>query len=143
MQTPSSYRLLLTFYESFPRDNYFRSYLRDSHCHSFFFFFFNDPAPPEISTLSLPDPLPISSPMNFSTVPPNASISERTRAKYGVRIARTSSGSSFSARAVKPTRSAKSTVTTFRSSARQIGRATSELQSPCNLVCRLLLEKKK
>src|SRR5256885_9775793 len=25
----------------------------------------------------------------------------------------------------------------------QIGRATSELQSPCNLVCRLLLEKKK
>src|SRR3989454_5066102 len=27
--------------------------------------------------------------------------------------------------------------------ARQIGRAPSELQSPCNLVCRLLLEKKK
>src|SRR5256885_8388311 len=27
-------------------------------------------------------------------------------------------------------------------STRQIGRATSELQSPCNLVCRLLLEKK-
>src|SRR5256885_10197117 len=26
---------------------------------------------------------------------------------------------------------------------RQIGRHTSELQSPCNLVCRLLLEKKK
>src|SRR5688500_19120640 len=26
---------------------------------------------------------------------------------------------------------------------REIGRATSELQSPCNLVCRLLLEKKK
>src|SRR5688500_19171654 len=25
----------------------------------------------------------------------------------------------------------------------KIGRATSELQSPCNLVCRLLLEKKK
>src|SRR5256885_16934086 len=24
-----------------------------------YFFFFNDPAPPEISTLSLPDPLPI------------------------------------------------------------------------------------
>src|SRR5256885_8799199 len=28
-------------------------------------------------------------------------------------------------------------------SLRKIGRATSELQSPCNLVCRLLLEKKK
>src|SRR5688500_19826620 len=26
---------------------------------------------------------------------------------------------------------------------KEIGRATSELQSPCNLVCRLLLEKKK
>src|SRR6266550_2169818 len=56
------------------------------------------------------------SPMNFSTVPPNFSSSERIRAKYGVRIARTSSGSSRSARAVKPTRSAKRTVTTFRSS---------------------------
>ena len=65
------------------------------------------------------------SPMNFSTVPPNASISERTRAKYGVRIARTSSGSSFSARAVKPTRSAKSTVTTFRSSAKPCDRSGS------------------
>src|ERR1022692_1796336 len=29
-----------------------------------------------------------------------------------------------------------------RNSAAQIGRAPSELQSPCNLVCRLLLEKK-
>ena len=57
------------------------------------------------------------SPMNFSTVPPHASICSRTRAKYGVRIARTSSGSRRSARAVKPTRSAKSTVTTLRSSA--------------------------
>src|SRR5256885_12753189 len=30
-----------------------------------------------------------------------------------------------------------------RRRAHQIGRAPSELQSPCNLVCRLLLEKKK
>src|SRR5688500_19612374 len=30
-----------------------------------------------------------------------------------------------------------------RAFAAQIGRHTSELQSPCNLVCRLLLEKKK
>ena len=54
--------------------------------------------------------------MNFSTVPPQASISARTRWKYGVWIARTSSGSSRSERAVKPTRSAKSTETIFRSS---------------------------
>jgi len=63
--------------------------------------------------------------MNFSTVPPNFSISVRTRAKYGVRIARTSSGSSFSARPVKPTRSAKSTVTTFRSSGKPCDRSGS------------------
>ena len=57
------------------------------------------------------------SPMYFSTVPPNASIADRTRAKYGAWIARTSSGSSCSDRAVNPTRSTKRTVTTLRSSA--------------------------
>jgi hypothetical protein len=55
------------------------------------------------------------SPMNFSTVPPNRSSSDRRRAWYGDSTAWTSSGSSRSARAVNPTRSAKSTVTTFRS----------------------------
>src|SRR2546426_4387376 len=34
-------------------------------------------------------------------------------------------------------------VAADRASLRQIGRAHVELQSPCNLVCRLLLEKKK
>ena len=56
------------------------------------------------------------SPMNFSTVPPKASISKRRRAKYGCRIARTSSGSRRSARLVNPAMSTKSTVTTRRSS---------------------------
>ena len=56
------------------------------------------------------------SPMNFSTVPPWRSSSARTRSWYGRRTARTSSGSSCSAFAVKPTRSQKRTVTTFRSS---------------------------
>src|SRR5215213_5801944 len=51
------------------------------------------------------------SPMNFSTVPPRCSSSERRRSWNGRRIASTSSGSSVSARAVKPTR----TVTTLRS----------------------------
>src|SRR5689334_6809977 len=55
--------------------------------------------------------------MNFSTTPPNDSIADRTRAKYGAWIARTSSGSSCSDRAVKPTRSTKRTVMIFRSSA--------------------------
>ena len=55
------------------------------------------------------------SPMNFSTVPPWRSSSARTRSWYGRRIASTSSGSSDSARLVKPTRSQKTTVTTLRS----------------------------
>ena len=54
--------------------------------------------------------------MNFSTVPPKRSSSAFTRAWYGESIRRTSSGSSFSARPVKPTRSAKRTLTTLRSS---------------------------
>ena len=53
--------------------------------------------------------------MNFSTTPPNDSISRRTRWWYGVSTARTSSGSSRSAREVKPTRSTKITVTIRRS----------------------------
>ena len=48
------------------------------------------------------------SPMNFSTVPPNASISARRREWYWLRRARTSSGSRRSARAVNPSRSANS-----------------------------------
>ncbi len=56
------------------------------------------------------------SPMNFSTTPPNDSISRRTRSWYGASTARTSSGSSRSALAVNPTRSTKMTVTIRRSS---------------------------
>ncbi len=56
------------------------------------------------------------SPMNFSTVPPNRSMSALTRSWYGRSVARTSSGSARSDRFVKPTRSTKRTETTFRSS---------------------------
>ena len=52
-----------------------------------------------------------SSPMNFSTVPPRRSTCRRRTVWYGSSSRRTSSGSSRSARLVKPTRSAKSTVT--------------------------------
>ena len=48
----------------------------------------------------------------------------------GRRIASTSSGSSDSARAVKPTRSAKSTVTTFRSRAHQRTRSVGIARAP-------------
>src|SRR5256885_9306224 len=82
-----------------------------------FFFFFNDTATTEIYTLSLHDALPIS-------------------ARQGRRLQR----DMFRAQQLQ------------RDLAREVrllGRVdrseehTSELQSPCNLVCRLLLEKKK
>src|SRR5256885_11492441 len=82
----------------------------------FFVFFLNDPATTEIYTLSLHDALPISpSPV----------------AGRGAALATAASIS----------------APTAGVSRREIGcrseEHTSELQSPCNLVCRLLLEKKK
>src|SRR2546426_12109341 len=80
----------------------------------FFFFFFNDTATTEIYTLSLHDALPI------------------YRASDGV--CRAGRGAAVRRRLRAPQR----LLRTGRSEEH-----TSELQSPCNLVCRLLLEKKK
>src|SRR5262249_61701098 len=77
-----------------------------------FFFFFNDPAPTEIYTLSLHDALPIS------------------RALIG------------SVPKILP-RSTSSAPSRSCCAARRSEEHTSELQSLTNLVCRLLLEKKK
>src|SRR5256885_11282335 len=87
----------------------------DIHIHPIIlFFFFNDTATTEIYTLSLHDALPI------STRPPTW-----TASTHQIKL-----------------------PTSSRASRRPglIPRSeehTSELQSPCNLVCRLLLEKKK
>src|SRR5256885_5137868 len=84
---------------------------------SFFFFFFNDTATTEIYTLSLHDALPICAP--FWGGP-----------------ARTSPGGT----------GWHATPNAHRHNRDPRDRSeehTSELQSPCNLVCRLLLEKKK
>src|SRR5256885_16348216 len=83
-----------------------------------FFFFFNDTATTEIYTLSLHDALPISSRPRRGTTRP-------TRSPQG-----------------GPSPPAGSGTRTAPSSPRS-EEHTSELQSPCNLVCRLLLEKKK
>src|SRR2546430_9134715 len=80
---------------------------------SFFFFFFNDTATTEIYTLSLHDALPIS-------------CGPRRRGDLHVEAKL--------AQAVQGRR---------QRSAHEIGRAHVELQSQSNLVCRLLLEKKK
>src|SRR5256885_12006393 len=86
----------------------------------FFFFFFNDTATTEIYTLSLHDALPILSP------PGVAGCGGITPAES--RVTPVVSGAIKRVFYQKELRSEEH---------------TSELQSPCNLVCRLLLEKKK
>src|SRR2546427_10015425 len=86
-----------------------------------FFFFFNDTATTEIYTLSLHDALPISSPLRsgnsrMKLVPVPGLVSTR----------------------ISPLASSTRRRTIERSEEH-----TSELQSQSNLVCRLLLEKKK
>src|SRR5256885_11697067 len=83
----------------------------------YFFFFFNDTATTEIYTLSLHDALPICH-------HPGRHAAGRgpVRRPRGLRPRHRRPG------AFRPRRSEEH---------------TSELQSPCNLVCRLLLEKKK
>src|SRR2546426_5232375 len=85
----------------------------------FFFFFFNDTATTEIYTLSLHDALPI-----FDLV------ARQTRA--------------VADEVLKAHRlTIPYLVGTMIEVPRRSEEHTSELQSPCNLVCRLLLEKKK
>src|SRR5258706_11913689 len=102
------------------------------------FFFFNDTATTEIYPLSLHDALPISLP------------STMTRSTGSVPDGR-SSTRPFFPRARSASRFAFATAGCFCQSKREAERAlgkrseehTSELQSLTNLVCRLLLEKKK
>src|SRR5256885_6769154 len=86
-----------------------------------FFFFFNDTATTEIYTLSLHDALPIlidQPGVEVSVQPADAWSATGPAAERALAL-----GQRF--------------VSTLRSEEH-----TSELQSPCNLVCRLLLEKK-
>src|SRR5256885_3263716 len=89
----------------------------------FLFFFFNDTATTEIYTLSLHDALPISAVEGNAPVPGGPGV--RACAGCAASVARV--GPSRECEAAQPARSEEH---------------TSELQSPCNLVCRLLLEKK-
>src|SRR2546428_5946949 len=85
----------------------------------YFFFFFNDTATTEIYTLSLHDALPIWSPPT---------------ARWDV---------TPSWRARRPTRTCRSPSASLPSPSARSEEHTSELQSRSDLVCRLLLEKKK
>src|SRR5207249_11636184 len=105
------------------RAPHFHTFLLILSCYpSLFFFFFNDPAPPQIYTLSLHDALPISRP----------------------RLMASSSSSGHSARG-SPIRRGWSRPTnwSWKCTGGRSEEHTSELQSRFDLVCRLLLEKKK
>src|SRR2546430_13027999 len=94
-----------------------------------FFFFFNDTATTEIYTLSLHDALPIS---RRSWVSGEALVGERC--ERGL-IGEGREGGSVGERC--------ETGSGLERIARRSEEHTSELQSQSNLVCRLLLEKKK
>src|SRR5256885_2999322 len=98
------------------------------HPFIFFFFFFNDTATTEIYTLSLHDALPISS----------TSFRWKPSVPYRFELARMPNGMIFRKNCDVFDSGAGSSRIEDRSEEH-----TSELQSPCNLVCRLLLEKKK
>src|SRR2546426_10826292 len=96
-------------------------YLSSHRNSSFFFFFFNDTATTEIYTLSLHDALPICA--------ADRQAVEAVRQIHRVRAA--DDGEHRHEQADTDAGMNRSEE------------HTSELQSPCNLVCRLLLEKKK
>src|SRR5256885_9357865 len=90
-----------------------------------FFFFFNDTATTEIYTLSLHDALPIYTRYRcWCWFTPSTTASSRHRCCTGRSTPRCGASSWRCAPAARSEEH------------------TSELQSPCNLVCRLLLEKK-
>src|SRR2546430_16246877 len=95
---------------------------RRTHCTFLFFFFFNDTATTEIYTLSLHDALPICVPAGAGRV-----AGESDAAGTG----RVVGAEPINAERGSGTRNSRSEE------------HTSELQSQSNLVCRLLLEKKK
>src|SRR5260221_3885852 len=93
---------------------------------SFFFFFFNDPATTEIYTLPLHDALPIWSWIGSARCPAKVSGANGLPDSWGS----------------PATPSAVTSLEPWSDSARS-EEHTSELQSHSDLVCRLLLEKKK
>src|SRR2546426_8564291 len=99
------------------------------HHHCLLFFFFNDTATTEIYTLSLHDALPISNEQERSVRSVGA---DRDEGSDGV-------GGESGGGEKKPPGQQRDRQDPPGTRSEE---HTSELQSPCNLVCRLLLEKK-
>src|SRR5207248_11382661 len=102
----------------------------------------NNPATTHLYTLSLHDALPISTSSISASerswpIASGVIVPGRTTVSFSGRTGSASGSSSSSARACS------SALTSTNSSSLRSEEHTSELQSPYDLVCRLLLEKKK
>src|SRR5256885_2399842 len=108
-----------------------------------FFFFFNDTATTEISTLSLPDALPIFGRRDLMTdLPGVLAWHAETTAAFDLTVL---DAGHFMLEDNDFVAAARSRLRRLAPAGVDTGRSeehTSELQSPCNLVCRLLLGKK-
>src|SRR2546426_12645822 len=104
---------------------------------SVFFFFFNDTATTEIYTLSLHDALPIFFKV-FGDREPYGSCAYRSAKSGKFYLIVTNKKGQVEQYLLEDAGNGKIKASEVRSEEH-----TSELQSPCNLVCRLLLEKKK
>src|SRR2546430_6192493 len=107
-----------------------------------FFFFLKDTPPPEISTLPLPDALPICHVHVLLEVVPQREVEERPTA--GGQLHRRGETALHDREITS--RKVPVEVVHVGNHLEPVGRSeehTSELQSQSNLVCRLLLEKKK
>src|SRR5205807_7387119 len=109
----------------------------------YFLFFFTVPPPPEIYTLSLHDALPISLKRgSWRRGSRSGSCSIQARNPFPVPTARSRRSRAFCESPAEVNAHAA-----LYNTAKSVGwmarseEHTSELQSPCNLVCRLLLEK--
>src|SRR5256885_7145878 len=116
-------------------------FFKSSRQLSFLFFFFNDPPTPDIYPLPLHAALPI-----FWSTVPRASRSIPATAlslKVLLEMLRPSTLSRCCVDPRTPILFPLNVLPSTRRSTERSEEHTSELQSPCNLVCRLLLEKKK
>src|SRR2546430_4324283 len=108
-----------------------------------FFFFFKEPGPPEISPLSPPHPLPIPRRRRRSPAPPPPVVGDRGSERSGTRRRRPCGRPRAPRRARAAVRRKPVPAPGRRHPNWRSEEHTSELQSQSNLVCRLLLEKKK
>src|SRR2546430_7432603 len=108
-----------------------------SRSYFFFFFFLNDPAPPEISPLPLPAPLPIGAQRDRAWRRGQAGTLPGLE---GCPVVLRGHGAQHQ---VAVHRQSKQRRTDSDRRQLRSEEHTSELQSQSNLVCRLLLEKKK